>query len=150
MVETRHIKTINILSFIIIAFGFLIMMLLLSGLASSGGLGLTMSAMGFFNTGLNMEITFLIVPALVMLLLSSKSIKVEASLGITRILSLLSFLVIAIYGIFVLFGMIIPELQTEPVNHGFVDVMSLFILFFAIEAALHLIVFLMASKSLAR
>ena len=150
MAETRHVKTINILSFIIIALGFLIMALLLSGLASSGGLGLTFTALGFFNTGLNMEITFLIVPALVMLLLRSKSIKVDTSLGITRILSLLSFLILVFYGVFVCLGMIVPELKVEPVDHGFVDVMSLFMIFFAIEAALHLIVFLMASRSLKR
>ncbi len=96
-----------------------------------------------------MEITFLTVPALVMILLSTKSVKTETSLGIARILSLLSFLIIIIYGVFVCLGVIVPALQEEPVDHGFVDVISIFLIFFAIEAALHFLIFLMASKSLA-
>nr|MDO8083460.1 hypothetical protein [Candidatus Sigynarchaeum springense] len=46
--------------------------------------------------------------------------------------------------------MIVPALQEIPVDHGFVDVMSVFLIFFAIEAALHFIIFLMANTSLAR
>ncbi|MBN2152534.1 MAG: hypothetical protein JW839_13865 [Candidatus Lokiarchaeota archaeon] len=147
MVETRHVKTITVLSLIIAIFGFFVMMLLLSGLVSSGGM-LFLSPLGFFNAGLNMEITFLVFPALVMLLLGTKSIKVETSLGITRILSLLSFLMIVVYGIFVCIGTIVPEL--DPINHAVVDVFLLFIVFFAIEAALHLVVFWLASRSLPR
>ncbi len=149
MVETRHVKTINILSFIIIALGFFILVLLLSGLAASGGL-VALSALGFFNTGLNMEITLLIVPALVLLILCSKSIKVETSLGVARILSLLSFLILIFYGVLVFLGMIVPALREEPIDYGYVNVMNTFLAFFTIEAVLHFIIFLMASRSYSR
>ncbi|HME51917.1 MAG TPA: hypothetical protein VKM55_06850 [Candidatus Lokiarchaeia archaeon] len=148
MVNIKLVKLIILTSIIIIAFGFLIMMLLLSGLNSSGGIGLMLSALGFFNTGLNMELVFLIFPAVILFLLLTKTVKIETTLHVTRMLSFLAMLLIVFYLIFVFLGVIAPQLN--PYNHAFVDVMLIFIVMFAIEGFLYFIVFLIASKAIAR
>jgi hypothetical protein len=137
-----------ILLLIIIAFGALIKLALLGGLISGSGLG----SIGFtfmeFNIILYMDLAFLVIPAVSVVLLRTKTVKLEISLTAARVLSAVSFILIA--GSLILVSLAIIAQNLEPYVYSIIDVFLTFLILFVIEAALNVIVYWMSSRALTR